>query len=377
MVFLRTSLAIIALFSATFSSIDSRLYNRCVKSVVYIASDRLMGTGVVIDKHHIITNHHVISGSQKVRILPYDKNSVNMSPRQAFQYKNSNEYNFIDGEVIAIDPVRDLAMIKTTSRLTNITNLASSYSSPKIHDDVFAIGNPATSPSLFNSTKGSVSALPENVEFSYAGDMIPREANLIQTPTPINGGNSGGPLFNERGYVVGLTTWSEPGAQGTNFAIHINEIQDFIKKAKKGEYPSTNTEWAIFENFNLWKEFKSSTKFFYGYPILKAMESDKNNDGKRDGYCYWIDKTFLPDYCKYNPDFEGDWEIEVYYYRKNLWPGSTIFRPRYLNDRYIWRLDSDNDRHYDTCLYDDDGSGIPETIVEYEYYKGYFWKTYP
>ena len=372
-------LSILLLITSLFSSIDSRLYNRCVKSVVFVASEDGYGTGVIIDKHHIITNHHVISGYRNVKILTYNKNIANLSPREAFQYKNSNEYNFIEGEVIAIDPERDLAMIKTTSRLTNIANLASSYSEPEINDDVFAIGNPGASSSLFNSTKGSISALPKNNEVYY-GDFINRKFDSIQTQAPINGGNSGGPLINDKGYVIGLVCASTHNVQLTNLAIHISEVQNFIKKAKKGGiYFRTNLAHSILKYKNLWEEYSlKSTYYFYGYDIIKAKKKDENKDGKTDGVCYWIQDNYLPDYCKYDRDYDGSYEEEAYYYRRNWWVdagGSTAFRPRYTKNRWVWRADTNNDGRKNACAYDDDGNGVPDKFL-IDYYRAYFWKNY-
>lgn len=149
-----------------------------------------------------ITNYHVI------------QNTVNVS------------VTFADGdgyaaEVIGSDPYADLAVLRVNAPLSEFKPLKIvSSSTLKVGDFVVAVGNPY---GLAGSMSfGIVSALGR----SLAGDQTGGYpiANVIQTTTPLNPGNSGGPLLNLNGEVVGITTAIVSGSQGVGFAIPSNTI---------------------------------------------------------------------------------------------------------------------------------------------------------
>lgn len=167
------------------------------------------GTGVVVDRAgHIVTNYHVIDGARQITV------------------------EFKDGTVVAATVVRedetgDLAVLRVevSANLLQPATLADS-SLVKPGDAVFAIGNPFGLE--FSVTAGVVSGLDRS---SPAG--IPnRLRGLIQTDAAVNPGNSGGPLFNLAGEVIGINSSIEnpSGASvfvGVGFAIASNTVRSF------------------------------------------------------------------------------------------------------------------------------------------------------
>jgi S1-C subfamily serine protease len=172
-------------------------------------TQRLLGSGFVIDKDgHIITNYHVVEDAQAIE--------VSFSNRETMRAR-----------VLGVDPSTDIAVLKVDARSRALTPLKLGDSDTvQVGDSVVAIGNPF---GLERSiTAGIVSALQREIRAPnlYAIDHV------IQTDAPINHGNSGGPLLNAQGQVIGVNaqietgTTGEQGNVGIGFAIPIDTVKD-------------------------------------------------------------------------------------------------------------------------------------------------------
>lgn len=166
------------------------------------------GSGFVIDSEGlIITNGHVVRGATKISVM----------------YPGGNKSI---GEVVALDPYRDLALLRVDKRGLYALKLGDS-DKIKVGELVFAIGSPLGLPGPTVSM-GVVSAVGRSI----MGRNVVLE-DMIQTDAAINPGNSGGPLVDSRGEVVGVTTAIIPYAQGIGFAIPINTVKRFVEMLKK------------------------------------------------------------------------------------------------------------------------------------------------
>ena len=162
-----------------------------------------LGTGFLIDRRgHIVTNHHVIEGASVVEIL----------------FAKSKKKT--RAKIIGSDPKTDLALLEITpSNDTHPLDLGDS-DTLRIADPVLAIGNPFGF--SHTVTSGIISA---------KGRVIgtgPYD-NFLQTDAPIHPGNSGGPLIDARGRVIGINTAVSAEGQGIGFAIPINMAKEIIK----------------------------------------------------------------------------------------------------------------------------------------------------
>jgi S1-C subfamily serine protease len=167
-----------------------------------------LGSGFVIDKAgHIVTNYHVVAGAQKVQV-------------------SFSGHDEIDAKVVGKDPSTDVAVLQIDARSRSLTPLTLGDSDRvQVGDSVVAIGNP------FGLTRtvtaGIVSALQRSID-SPTG--IPID-HAIQTDAAINHGNSGGPLLDARGQVIGVNSQistgntGEQGNVGIGFAIPINTVK--------------------------------------------------------------------------------------------------------------------------------------------------------
>ncbi len=171
-----------------------------------------MGSGFIINNDgYILTNYHVIDGAKEVTVTLSDGREVKAS-------------------VVNYDSDQDVAMIKLNEdiEVPGVVELGDS-DALQPGEEVLAIGNPLSKELSSTLTKGIVSALNRSVETKTGVST-----NLIQTDTAINSGNSGGPLINTKGEVIGINTLkASDGAEGIGFAIPINDVKDKIDSLSK------------------------------------------------------------------------------------------------------------------------------------------------
>jgi putative serine protease PepD len=205
------------------NSAASAIYNGAKDSVTYIVANtsegQATGTGFVVSKDGlIVTNDHVVDGASQVKVM--------IGTSQKAQ----------DATVVGADPSRDLALIKVDASNLKTLTLADS-SNVGVGDAAYAIGNPYGLDQTF--TSGIVSALNRTLQ-APDGTAI---NGAIQTDAALNPGNSGGPLLNSGGQVIGVNSQIETGQSGggeggnvgIGFAIPSNTVKTFIDEAKSGK----------------------------------------------------------------------------------------------------------------------------------------------
>jgi serine protease Do len=172
------------------------------------------GSGFLISSDgYILTNNHVVEGASKIQVTTED----------------GDKYA---AEVIGTDPMIDLGLIKIDPKGKRLTTLPLGDSdSLRVGQWVMAIGNPFSLEQTV--TVGVVSGKKRQVGI---GSTVPGLANFIQTDAAINFGNSGGPLIDGQGRVVGINTAIQRGemAEGIGFAIPINEARKAAEELRAG-----------------------------------------------------------------------------------------------------------------------------------------------
>lgn len=176
------------------------------------------GSGFVLTQNgYIVTNYHVIEDADSVTV----------------QFKNGDEF---PAKIVGAEEENDVAVLKIDAQGLTPVRLGSS-TDLVVGEQVTAIGNPLGE-MTFSQTVGYVSALDKPLTMSD-GTVI----NVLQTDTAINSGNSGGPLFNMYGQVIGITNakYSNNGGSGASiegicFAIPIDDVKDIIKDLMEHGY---------------------------------------------------------------------------------------------------------------------------------------------
>jgi S1-C subfamily serine protease len=170
-------------------------------------TSQALGSGFVIDKAgHIVTNYHVVQGAQKVLV--------------SFSSKDQ-----LPASIVGSDPSTDTAVLKIAQHGSALTPLELGDSDGvRVGDTVYAIGNPFGYTRTL--TSGIVSAVQRQIT---APNTLPID-NAIQTDAAINHGNSGGPLLDTQGRVIGVTSQiysdsSQSGNIGIGFAIPVNLVR--------------------------------------------------------------------------------------------------------------------------------------------------------
>lgn len=175
-----------------------------------------VGSGIIVDSNgYILTNSHVINDG--------DSKSITVL------FENGEK---LEGRTVWNDPVLDLAMVKVESTGLPTATLGDS-DTLQVGEIAVAIGNPLGLEFQRTVTSGIVSGLHRSIQID-ANNII---EDLIQTDASINGGNSGGPLLNGKGDVIGINTAKIKTAEGLGFAIPINSAKVIIEEViKTGNY---------------------------------------------------------------------------------------------------------------------------------------------
>lgn len=183
------------------------------KTAVFILAEGFYGgassgTGIVLDDQgNVLTNNHVVEGAGSLSIR---------SPEDGRE---------IPARIVGRSPCDDLAVIKARDPTPFVPATLGTVDDVKVGSQVYAVGFPGTPSEGFGETAlsltgGLVSKL--NAQFDYYGLQ-----NLIQTDTALNHGNSGGPLVDKTGRVVGINTLGFAGAglENVNYAIAIDDAK--------------------------------------------------------------------------------------------------------------------------------------------------------
>ena len=240
------------------------IYSRNIDSVVSITSvsrsATSTGTGVVFSENgYIVTNCHVVEGAMAI--------SVSLTDARAF-----------DAMLIGSDAVSDLAVLCISAADLSPAEFGDS-GALQVGDSVVAIGDPLGAQFHGTMTNGIVSAI--NRDVTTGG----RTLTLIQTNAALNSGNSGGPLINCYGQVIGINTMKistfvdNAGVEGLGFAIPSTTVKEIVDQLISQGYVSGRPTLGI--------TGESISRFYmryYGFPAgLYITEVDSGSDAAQQG----------------------------------------------------------------------------------------------
>jgi len=199
------------------------IYEKCIHSTVSIicahTSGNSTGSGVIFSEEgYIITNSHVVDGAREIQVLLTDGRTL-------------------DAILVSADTLSDLAVLQVEAENLIAAEFGNS-DALRVGDTVVAIGDPLGVELRGTMTDGIVSAINRNI--STGG----RTMTLIQTNAALNSGNSGGPLINCYGQVIGINTMkigdhvSSAGVEGLGFAIPSTTVKDIVDQLISQGYVS-------------------------------------------------------------------------------------------------------------------------------------------
>ena len=313
---------------------EVRIFEDSAPSVVYIKNPTGHGTGVLIsDDGLIFTNSHVVGDSKKVAVY--------------FMPKNSGKYtdkDYMAGMVVNNNKKVDLALIKLLKTPTGVKPLPlANASSVRIGQDVHAIGHPGLG-AQWTYTRGYIGQILKNHEWDYS-DGIKRKAQMvIQSQTPIMGGNSGGPLLNDAGQIIGVNSYGGE-FDGATYAVSVKDLKLFLNE--KFTIPKMPVKTA---------ETKEASDYMNAN-VIRVARHDYDDDGELDTY-FFLDR-----------DNTGIWEIVVIEFGNSNemivikdWDENGNWNEKIINTNNIPKLDfyifdHDGDGEADYFGYDDNDDG--------------------
>ena len=190
-------------------------------AVVLVKTAAGLGSGFFInDKGYLITNFHVIAGEKHIAVTQF-----------LLEGKVLRRIVHKEVEIVATAPFHDLVVLRIKDFDTPITPVIFAPEEDlSIGETVFAIGNPLGLERTV--TEGVLSQTHRN----FGGILY------LQVDAPVNPGNSGGPLFNARGQVVGIINMGVPTMEGLNFAIPARHAKYILDHLDAFAYDATNPE---------------------------------------------------------------------------------------------------------------------------------------
>ncbi|HLC53182.1 MAG TPA: trypsin-like peptidase domain-containing protein [Candidatus Nanoarchaeia archaeon] len=170
-----------------------------VKGVVTVRTDKSVGTGFVVDENgYIATNYHVIADARRIAVVTHDRQLISA------QFVNGDEF-------------RDIAVLKIDGTLPALP--LGNSAELQVGNKVIAIGNPLGL--SFTVTEGIISALHRT-----GPTGLPE---YIQTDVSLNPGNSGGPLIDAQGNVVGINNFKVSDAESIGFALESDVLRTTLQ----------------------------------------------------------------------------------------------------------------------------------------------------
>ncbi len=199
-------------------SVVSIVTNISTKTYYGTSAAQAAGTGIIVSKDgYILTNKHVVSDAKSAQVITADGTT----------YDNVT--------IVGTDPLNDVAYLK----IGGVTNLPAATlgdsSTVRVGQSVVAIGN-ALGQYQNTVTAGVISGIGRPIEAGdSSGNSVESLTDLLQTDAAINSGNSGGPLLNMAGQVIGINTAVAQDAQGIGFSIPINATKGTLKGVLAGK----------------------------------------------------------------------------------------------------------------------------------------------
>ena len=191
----------------------TKIFNARVEGVALILGDDGLASGAIISrKGHVLTNWHAVHQNNNMKIIILGDGNI-----------DENTYQF---QILKQSQSQDLALLKLINPPNNLNVLNLSKVVPKVGEQVHAIGHPEGE--IWSYSLGYISQHRDDYEWSYDDSGKSFTADVYQMQTPINEGNSGGPLLNKFGNIVGINSFGFEAKQGLNYAVSVKEIIKFL-----------------------------------------------------------------------------------------------------------------------------------------------------
>ena len=240
------------------------IYDMACQQVVGVTSDvtytnffgmtssaAVTGSGFIISEDgYILTNYHLVENVRK------SDSAVSVILHDGSRYS---------AQIVGYEADNDVAVLKIDASGLNAAVIGDS-DALRVGDAVYAVGNPLGELD-FSMTSGHVSAKDRVIRTQTSPNGVP----MFQVDTPINSGNSGGPIYNDQGQVVGIVTAkpADSGVDGIGFAIPINDAVAIAKDLVSKGYVTGKARLGVVPS----KNYNEMYAQYYGWPMGAYIES--------------------------------------------------------------------------------------------------------
>jgi HEAT repeat protein/S1-C subfamily serine protease len=227
-----------------------KIYQRLLKSTVLvitpIAGGYSKGSGSLIDVKNriVVTNHHVVAGGvgkaqrQTYMFFPIYQDGKLLADFSVFQQKTQNGEDALLGDVLITEPKVDLALVQLKKLPPDARALPIGNVQPKVGSTIYSCGHPGASQGLWIYTQGHVRQLFPKRKFATGGghgpnDVMQMEADMIMVDSPVNQGDSGGPMVNDRAELVCVVQSKSAGGLAgdlLNSAVDVSELRALLDR---------------------------------------------------------------------------------------------------------------------------------------------------
>jgi S1-C subfamily serine protease len=316
----------------TRSAKDADIYRSISPSVVLILTkDGVLGSGSLIDTSgHILTNAHVVGDNAYVAVVF----------KPSIEGKEWTRDDMKSARVISRDKTSDLALIKVDDppkgknpiRLGDTADIS-------VGLDVHAIGHPKGE--TWTYTKGVISQYRLGFEWEDDGGHFKHRADVVQTQTPINTGNSGGPLISDGGALIGVNSFKSATGEGLSFAVAVDEVKKFLARSGSQQQTDSSPKKPNCEarEVSRTRDKKGETTIIaydlscsgrvnanYIIPDKTSdaivLTIDRNGDGKPDVMYFDFKRVGKWDLSFWDEKFEGRWTLVGFHSDGGLEPSS-------------------------------------------------------
>lgn len=215
------------------------------QSMFGVMTSPVSGSGFIISEDgYILTNYHVVQQADQAKV-----------PVTVTMYDGST----YEAAIVGTESTNDIAVLKIDAAKLDAVTFGDS-DKLSVGDEVYPVGNPLGELEFSMST-GHISALNRQIATKTGGDAI----NMFQMDAAVNSGNSGGPVYNSKGEVVGIVTakYEETGVEGIGFAIPINDAAAIAEDLITKGYVTGKAYMGV----SLDNRYNSMYSQYYGMPI--------------------------------------------------------------------------------------------------------------
>lgn len=206
---------------------NESVYQQLLKSSAMIVTSHGFGSGALVDveRRLVFTCYHVVKTEKEVRVVFPQYKDGSLQTNRSDVAARLDQVS-VPGRVITVDPRRDLALVEIESIPEGIVPVTLAEASTLPGTNVHSIGNPAISSAMWLYTTGTVRQVYDK-RYQLEGNQQV-EAKVVETQAPINSGDSGGPVVNDAGELVGIVSATSTKGTLVSICIDVTELRSLL-----------------------------------------------------------------------------------------------------------------------------------------------------